>query len=231
MKKEKYGFVYLWYDRKHKKYYIGRHWGTEDDGYVCSSTSMREAHRRRPEDFKRRILKRTLISKNVLIAEEQRYLDMIKPSECNIRYYNKTLKSNTPSMRGHKHSAETIEKIKAGNRNKTVSENTKEKIRVANKKQFSDPAAREYNRKKALDQWSDPEYRKARSEEKKGYKQSFEQIQKRYETKKKLGIIKEVMIDGVIYESSTVAMKTLNKTRNWVLYNDQINGYHARKNK
>ena len=34
---EKYGFVYIWFDRKHKRYYIGCHWGHEDDGYVCSS--------------------------------------------------------------------------------------------------------------------------------------------------------------------------------------------------
>ena len=23
---EKYGFVYIWHDRKHKRYYIGSHW-------------------------------------------------------------------------------------------------------------------------------------------------------------------------------------------------------------
>lgn len=26
---EKYGFVYIWYDRKRKMYYIGSHYGTE----------------------------------------------------------------------------------------------------------------------------------------------------------------------------------------------------------
>ena len=36
-KKVKYGFVYIWYDRKHHRYYIGCHWGTIDDGYICSS--------------------------------------------------------------------------------------------------------------------------------------------------------------------------------------------------
>ena len=29
---EPYGFVYIWYDRKYKKYYIGSHWGYENDG-------------------------------------------------------------------------------------------------------------------------------------------------------------------------------------------------------
>ena len=32
---EKYGFVYLWYDRKRKMFYIGSHWTTETDGYIC----------------------------------------------------------------------------------------------------------------------------------------------------------------------------------------------------
>lgn len=30
----KYGFIYLWYDRKHKRYYIGAHWGLKNDGYI-----------------------------------------------------------------------------------------------------------------------------------------------------------------------------------------------------
>ena len=28
---EKHGFVYIWFDRKHRRFYIGSHWGTEDD--------------------------------------------------------------------------------------------------------------------------------------------------------------------------------------------------------
>ncbi len=31
--KQKYGFIYLWRDRKHNRYYLGSHWGSEDDGY------------------------------------------------------------------------------------------------------------------------------------------------------------------------------------------------------
>lgn len=53
----KYGFVYLWFDRKHKRYYVGCHWGTEDDGYICSSQWMHQSIKYRPQDFKRRILK------------------------------------------------------------------------------------------------------------------------------------------------------------------------------
>lgn len=83
----KYGFVYIWRDRKHARYYIGSHWGTEDDGYVCSSPWMRQAHKHRPEDFKRRILFRT--DNRVLLREkEAEWLQLIKPEEIKERYYN-----------------------------------------------------------------------------------------------------------------------------------------------
>jgi len=37
---EKYGFVYLWYDKKHKRYYIGCRWGKENDGYIYITYSL-----------------------------------------------------------------------------------------------------------------------------------------------------------------------------------------------
>ncbi len=83
---EKYGFVYIWYDRKRKMYYIGSHWGTENDGYVCSSTRMRKAYRRRPDDFKRRILKYIYSDKKDMLYEEQKWLDKAKLKK--VRYYN-----------------------------------------------------------------------------------------------------------------------------------------------
>lgn len=82
------GFIYIWRDRKHNRYYVGAHWGTEDDGYVCSSSWMKRAYEKRPEDFKRRILERfTDRSKSDEI--EHRWLQMIKPEELKgLRYYN-----------------------------------------------------------------------------------------------------------------------------------------------
>ena len=82
------GFVYLWYDRKHNRYYVGSHWGPEDDGYICSSRWMRKAYRRRPEDFKRRIISRIVTTRQDLLNEEYRWLDMIKDHELKHRYYN-----------------------------------------------------------------------------------------------------------------------------------------------
>lgn len=84
---EKQGFVYIWYDKKRKMYYVGCHWGTENDGYICSSTRMLKAYNIRPNDFKRRIVKKG-IKRNDLLTEEYRWLSMIKDEELNDRYYN-----------------------------------------------------------------------------------------------------------------------------------------------
>lgn len=85
---EKYGFVYIWFDRKHKRYYIGMHWGREDDGYICSSTWMKNAYKRRPEDFKRRILNRVYSNRKELYEKEKYWLSLIKEEELKVKYYN-----------------------------------------------------------------------------------------------------------------------------------------------
>lgn len=84
----KYGFVYIWFDRKHKRYYIGCHWGTTDDSYICSSTWMRDSYRRRPLDFKRRILVNNIPDRKQMFEEEYKWLRLIKQEELGKRYYN-----------------------------------------------------------------------------------------------------------------------------------------------
>lgn len=84
----KYGFVYIWYDRKRKMFYIGCHWGTVDDGYICSSNRMRKAYSRRPQDFKRRILKSFVATREQTFEEEHRWFSLIKEEELGIKYYN-----------------------------------------------------------------------------------------------------------------------------------------------
>ena len=85
---EKYGFVYIWYDRKHKRFYIGSHWGTIEDGYICSSRWMHKAKRRRPDDFKRRIIEVVGSDRKELYIREQYWLSMIKDEEIRHKYYN-----------------------------------------------------------------------------------------------------------------------------------------------
>jgi len=150
---EKYGFVYIWYDRKHKRYYIGCRWGREDDGYICSSPWMKRGYKLRSNDFKRRILKTNITEKSQLLNEEYRWLSKIKNEELGKRYYNlhnhhfghwvmsDDYDKTKHGMFGRKHSEETKQKM----RGRKVSEETKQKLRESAAKQFSNPE----NRKKA----------------------------------------------------------------------------------
>lgn len=85
---KKYGFIYLWYDSKHKRYYIGSHWGTEDDGYICSSSWMKQAFKKRPNDFSRRILVTNIPTKKLMNESEHYWLQMIRDDELGKKYYN-----------------------------------------------------------------------------------------------------------------------------------------------
>lgn len=86
--KGKHGFVYIWRDKKHNRYYIGSHWGTVDDGYICSSDWMKKAYARRPHDFKRRIIEHVEAGRGDLLKVEHKWLSRIKESELGKRYYN-----------------------------------------------------------------------------------------------------------------------------------------------
>jgi hypothetical protein len=135
----KYGFVYVWYDKLRKMYYIGSHWGTETDGYICSSNRMRNVYKRRPQDFKRRIV--CLCStKQLLLEEENRYLAMAS-NKNKEKYYNMNFnvfghwssKDNSKSI-GQKISESHKKHENWGHwsKGKPVSEETKEKLRQAN---------------------------------------------------------------------------------------------------
>lgn len=85
-----YGFVYIWFDRKHNRYYIGSHWGKIEDKYICSSNWMRDAYNRRKQDFKRKIISIVISNRKQLLLEEYKWLSMIKTEELGKRYYNLT---------------------------------------------------------------------------------------------------------------------------------------------
>lgn len=144
------GFVYLWFDRKHTRFYIGCHWGSPDDGYICSSRWMRKAYKRRPQDFKRRLLSVVQTTRRELLVEEQRWLNLIKRDELGKRYYNvhrhaslwatdphacasaveKANKSRIGKptwMKGKKHSDESKRKISEAGRGRVASEETLKK--------------------------------------------------------------------------------------------------------
>lgn len=89
---EKHGFIYVWFDKKRKMYYVGSHWGSKDDGYICSSNRMRNAYKRRPQDFKRRIIQNQFGTRKDLLLLEERWLQIAKKKSK--KYYN--LKFETP---------------------------------------------------------------------------------------------------------------------------------------
>lgn len=151
---EKYGFIYIWYDVKKKKFYVGCHWGSETDGYICSSKWMRDAYRRRPEDFRRRIIK-TNLTREQMYLEEQRYFDMIEPEEIKKRYYNLSLSSKNP-WHQYPESVKTIgQKIsfkKKGRSTGPCSSDKAAKISAAKKAKFAERGGmtEEHKRKLSL---------------------------------------------------------------------------------
>lgn len=92
------GYVYLWYDRKKKWFCVGSHFGQVSDDYVTSTGFMMRAYKKRPEDFKLRILDYyDGEDPKELLALEQRWLDLVKIEELciaenkrngTVRYYN-----------------------------------------------------------------------------------------------------------------------------------------------
>lgn len=164
---EKYGFVYIWRDRKKNKYYIGSHWGTENDGYICSSKSMKRSFKKRPEDFKRRVISRVFNNREELYIEENKWLGLIDPKEFDKKYYN--LMNNAFATRGHlgkRHSEETKKRIsEAKTKNptkywtgKTRSEEDKTKMRNAIRPVQTEEQKTK-NSVKIKELWSDPVWR------------------------------------------------------------------------
>jgi hypothetical protein len=195
---EKYGFVYIWYDCYRKRFYIGCHWGAENDGYICSSSNMLKAYKRRPHDFKRKILKRIYTNKKDLLEEEHRWLSFIKDEELKIKYYN---------LHNHKfghwttHDSNTKEDISRRAREKQKQywldhpEEYKElkrkqkqywldhpeeykELKRKQKESLSTEENLEKNRQQAIEFWNDPENRKAQSERKKEFFKTHESNRK-----------------------------------------------------
>lgn len=80
-------FIYIWFDKKRKMYYVGSHFkGHENDGYICSSNRMRDAYRRRPNDFKRKILQRLHCDYKTLLEQETKWLKLAEKRKD--KYYN-----------------------------------------------------------------------------------------------------------------------------------------------
>lgn len=80
-------FVYIWYDKSRKMFYIGKHSGNITDGYISSNRWFNGEFRYRPNDFKRRIIK-LCESENEAQQIEGKLLSLISASEWGRKYYN-----------------------------------------------------------------------------------------------------------------------------------------------
>lgn len=90
-KKDYFGFVYLWYDTKHKKFIIGSHHGSIHDGYKTSTGGIhvQRIFKVRPETMFRKILAYNTIDEvKTTRAIEQKFLSLRPDIIDNPRYYN-----------------------------------------------------------------------------------------------------------------------------------------------
>jgi hypothetical protein len=182
---------------------------------------MRNSYKRRPGDFKRRVISRVYTSRGDLLEEEHKWLSLISDSEIGVKYYNLTKHLN-----GHWTSDEdkrlTVgQKISAKlkgrvspNKGKKSSEATKQKIREANARQFSDPTQKEIRREKTKQLWLDPDYRRHQTENKKGVKQSADTLAKRQQTIKDCGI-KLGPSKGNVPWNKGIKNESLSRSRWW----------------
>ena len=115
------GFIYIWRDKIRNMYYVGSHDGTLTDGYISSSRWFNAEYRYRPNDFRRKIIKFTLLSE--MMKEEYRIIGLIKDHEYGTRFYN--LKSGrkqgiVPWNKGRTniYTQETLEKMSNAKRGK-----------------------------------------------------------------------------------------------------------------
>lgn len=91
-------FVYMWFDKSRKMFYVGQHSGSYNDNYIASSRWLSGEIRYRPEDFKRRIIE-SFETKHEAQKYEGHLLSLIKSHEFGTKYYNMKQgapKGNTP---------------------------------------------------------------------------------------------------------------------------------------
>lgn len=152
-------FVYRWTNNSNGMMYIGVHKGTPDDGYICSSKTMKEAYNSNPEHFTREILEYGSFAE---MYDRETELLIENNVVKNLLYYNKCINGKEfrmdfiPSLKtrekmsvaqkkryslpeerekisrtslGRKHTDESKEKIRLANLGKIHSDETKEKMK------------------------------------------------------------------------------------------------------
>lgn len=87
-----YGYVYIWYDTKYKKYIIGSHHGIVEDNYKTSTGGIhvRNIFKYRPHTMKFRVLEYNYIEDSYKFTQlmEQKWLNKRPNIKFNEKYYN-----------------------------------------------------------------------------------------------------------------------------------------------
>ena len=85
------GKIYIWFDRRDKRFYIGSKFSNDvkHDEYKSSSKYMNIEYEKRPRDFKRRYLETGIMSGKECMIREAVWLSRIPPEQLNKRYYNR----------------------------------------------------------------------------------------------------------------------------------------------
>ncbi len=95
------GFIYIWRNSVTGKFYIGSHMGHIDDGYIGSGKHFRNAYKKSPQTFRRRILEYVCGDIYHLIDREEHWLNLASKKKS--LHYNHIFYSNGL----HKHSYDT----------------------------------------------------------------------------------------------------------------------------
>lgn len=108
-------FVYIWFDKSRKMFYIGQHSGSIHDNYISSSRWLSSEVRYRPDDFRRKVIK-LFDTKNEAQKYEAYLMSFIKDGEFGRKYYNMKNgreKGITPWNKGRKNvfSEDSLEKM------------------------------------------------------------------------------------------------------------------------
>jgi hypothetical protein len=129
---------------------------------------MKDSYKRRPHDFKRRILKVILTDRADLIKEEYRILNLIKKDEFGTKYYNFVNNAGvTRGNAGKQHSVETKLKISTTKKlnptrywqGKTRSKETNDKISKTKTGTIQSEEHKLKNSNRIKELWADPIWR------------------------------------------------------------------------
>lgn len=86
-------FIYIWFNKVKRMFYIGKHFGSINDGYICSSKKMMQEYKKRPSDFRRKILTYVIDTTGYeILNAELKWMSYINDENLGKKYYNLKIK-------------------------------------------------------------------------------------------------------------------------------------------